>query len=375
MPHTDLLLELVKRYSPSTLEAPAVQYLVHWMGERGFEAYIDEAGNAFGIRGATNAQNTLILLGHIDTFPGEIAVRVEPHPLTSQPSPQTERGDENTDFSHIGEGYALYGRGSVDAKGSLCTFAEAAAQATIPKGWRVIVAGCVEEEIASGKGSNYVSDHFTPNACIIGEPSNSNRITLGYKGRLLVEYTLRRAVAHTARPEPTVAALGSEFWQRVLDWAERENHGVERIFDQLMPGLRSINTSSDYFNETVTLNVSFRLPPRITPDDVLRGLKAIAQPDGDLRAWGHERAYESDRNNALVRGLMGAIRAQGGQPGFVLKTGTSDMNTVGAKWSCPIVAYGPGDSNLDHTPNENLPLDEYDKAIATLKHFIEHLGD
>lgn len=367
MPHTDLLLELVKRYSPSTLEAPAVQYLVQWMSERGFEAYVDEAGNAFGIRGATNAPQTLILLGHIDTFPGEIPVRVEN---------LNHKDSENAkSFAGLSEGYALYGRGSVDAKGSLCAFAEAAARATIPAGWRVIVAGCVEEEIASGKGSNYVSDHFIPDACIIGEPSSSKRITLGYKGRLLVEYTLRRAVAHTARPEPTVAALGTEFWQRIQEWAERENQGVERIFDQLMPGLRSINTSSDYFNETVTLNVSFRLPPRITPDDVQRGLKAIAQPDGDLRAWGHEQAYESDRNNALVRGLMGAIRAQGGQPGFVLKTGTSDMNTVGSKWSCPIVAYGPGDSNLDHTPNEHLPLDEYDKAIMTLKHFIEHLGE
>lgn len=366
MPHSDLLLELVKRYSPSTLEAPAVQYLVRWMSERGFEAYTDEAGNAFGIRGATNAPHTLILLGHIDTFPGEIPVRLQALDNTAAPV--------TVPFSELSAGYALYGRGSVDAKGSLCAFAEAAAQATIPEGWRVIVAGCVEEEIASGKGSNYVSEHFTPDYCIIGEPSSSNRITLGYKGRVLVEYTLRREVAHTARPEPTVGALGSEFWQRVLDWADRENAGVDRIFDQLMPGLRSINTSSDYFHETLTMHVSFRLPPRISPDDVAQALKAIAQPDGELRLWGQEIAHQSDRSNPLVRGLMGAIRAQGGQPGFVLKTGTSDMNTVAARWTCPIVAYGPGDSNLDHTPNEHLPLDEYDTAIATLKRLIEGLG-
>lgn len=368
MPHSDLLLELVKRYSPSTLEAPAVQYLVRWMSERGFEAYSDGAGNAFGIRGATNAPKTLMLLGHIDTFPGDIPVRVAK--LTSE---QAEAETTTQPFADLSAGYALYGRGSVDAKGSLCTFAEAAAQATIPEGWRVIVAGCVEEEIASGKGSNYVSEHFMPDYCIIGEPSSSNRITLGYKGRVLVEYTLRREVAHTARPEPTVGALGSEFWQRVLDWAERENAGVERFFDQLLPGLRSINTSSDYFNETLTMHVSFRLPPRITPDDVAQALKAIAQPDGELRVWGQEIAYQSDRGNPLVRGLMGAIRAEGGVPGFVLKSGTSDMNTVAARWTCPMVAYGPGDSNLDHTPNEHLPLDEYDTAIATLKRFIEGL--
>ncbi len=364
--HTDLLYELVKRYSPSTLEAPAVQYLVRWMSERGFEAYADEAGNAFGIRGATNAPHTLILLGHIDTFPGDIPVRVEKIDNKQETITQT--------FSELSAGYALYGRGSVDAKGSLCTFAEATSQAAIPEGWRVIVAGCVEEEIASGKGSNYVSEHFTPDYCIIGEPSSSNRITLGYKGRVLVEYTLRREVAHTARPEPTVGALGSEFWQRVLDWADRENAGVERAFDQLLPGLRSINTSSDYFNETLTMHVSFRLPPRIAPDDIEQALKAIAQPDGQLRIYGQEIAYQSDRGNPLVRGLMGAIRAQGATPGFVLKSGTSDMNTVAARWTCPMVAYGPGDSNLDHTPNEHLPLDEYDTAIETLKRFIESLG-
>src|SRR6185436_2305491 len=111
MPHSDLLLELVKRYSPSTLEAPAVQYLVRWMSERGFEAYSDDVGNAFGIRGATNAPHTLILLGHIDTFPGDIPVRVEK-------TDTQEAQSTSLPFSELSDGYALYGRGSVDAKGS-----------------------------------------------------------------------------------------------------------------------------------------------------------------------------------------------------------------------------------------------------------------
>ncbi|RPI03454.1 MAG: acetyl-lysine deacetylase, partial [Zetaproteobacteria bacterium] len=42
------------------------------------------------------------------------------------------------------------------------------------------------------------------------------------------------------------------------------------------------------------------------------------------------------------------------------------MNVVGPAWRCPIVAYGPGDSRLDHTPDEHLDLDEYRRAIAIL---------
>jgi [amino group carrier protein]-lysine/ornithine hydrolase len=49
-----------------------------------------------------------------------------------------------------------------------------------------------------------------------------------------------------------------------------------------------------------------------------------------------------------------------------VKSGTSDMNVVGPQWKCPILAYGPGNSSLDHTPNEHLDLAEYQRAIAIL---------
>jgi LysW-gamma-L-lysine carboxypeptidase len=184
---SELLVELVRRYSPSEQEAPAVRTLVEWMSAHGFDAEIDAAGNAVGLRGRVDAPHTLMLLGHIDTVPGEIPVRVE-------------------------DG-SLYGRGSVDAKGSLCAFADAAAQAEAAPGWRVMVVGAVEEETATSKGARYIRDEFTPDLCIIGEPSGAERITLGYKGRLLLDYTLTRPVVHTSRPEPTVGALGAALWQ------------------------------------------------------------------------------------------------------------------------------------------------------------------
>jgi LysW-gamma-L-lysine carboxypeptidase len=343
----DLLIELVRRYSPSTQEAPAVHYLVNWMNEHNFRAYVDDVGNACGERGSENATKTVVLLGHIDTVPGEIPVQVA-------------------------DGL-LYGRGSVDAKGSLCAFAQAASQASIPPNWRVVVIGAVEEEIATSKGAHAVRERLTPDMCIIGEPSSSQRITLGYKGRLLLDYTLSSPVAHTARPEPTVGALGAAFWQAIFNWAEAENQGVDRYFDQIMPSLRSINTTSDHFCDTLTMTVGFRLPPRWSPQMVFDRVSEVAPPGGELRPYSMEQAYQGNRNNDLVRGMMAAIRSRNGQPGFVLKTGTSDMNVVGVKWECPIIAYGPGDSNLDHTPNEHLPLEEYQATVDTLQYFIEHL--
>ena len=62
-----------------------------------------------------------------------------------------------------------------------------------------------------------------------------------------------------------------------------------------------------------------------------------------------------------------------GRPRFILKTGTSDMNVVGPKWQCPVVAYGPGNSALDHTPDEHVSLTEYHKAIQILTGVLRSL--
>jgi [amino group carrier protein]-lysine/ornithine hydrolase len=343
----ELLTELLKRYSPSEQEAAAVAYLVGWMAEHDFYADIDEVGNACGMRGNPDAPHTLMLLGHIDTVKGDIPVRME-------------------------DG-KLYGRGSVDAKGSLCTFAAATAQARIPDNWRVMVIGAVEEEISTSKGAYHIRDHQQPppDMCIIGEPSGAERITLGYKGRLLLKYHYSRSMTHTALPEPSAGAVGADLWHTILDWSAIHNRGIERLFDQITPHLHEINTSSDGFTESVQMTIGFRLPPRMQPEGVLAALQLMAE--GDVIAYGSEQAYQGEKNNPLVRGMLAAIRGQGGDPGFVLKSGTSDMNVVGAVWGCPIVAYGPGDSQLDHTPNEHLELAEYDKAIATLTAFIEGL--
>ena len=83
--------------------------------------------------------------------------------------------------------------------------------------------------------------------------------------------------------------------------------------------------------------------------------------------------YQSGKNSRLVRAMLKAVRAEGGRPRFKLKTGTSDMNTVGPAWQCPIVAYGPGDSALDHTPEEHIDVEEYERAIDVLARALEIL--
>jgi [amino group carrier protein]-lysine/ornithine hydrolase len=151
----------------------------------------------------------------------------------------------------------------------------------------------------------------------------------------------------------------------VTHWATRYNADRPRMFDQVLPTLRRMSSGSDGFFETATLNLGLRLPPGLAPMDVDAVLRALAS-DAELVLNEGVAAYRGDKNTPLVRAFLAAIRQVGGQPTFSVKSGTSDMNIVAPLWTTPILAYGPGDSTLDHTPNEHILLPEYQRAIEVL---------
>ncbi len=344
-----LLQELVEIRSPSGQEGPAVNYLVEWMARRGFSAHRDAAGNAIGILEGPSDNGhgparEIVLLGHIDTVPGFPRVTVR--------------------------GGKLYGRGAVDAKGPLAAFVTAAAMLGPLPGWRIVVVGAVEEESATSKGARHVAARRAPDMAIVGEPTGWHRVALGYKGRLLADVTIQRLLSHTAGPESSAAELAVAFWNCVTQRIAALNAGRTKVWEQVQPGLRSICSSDDGMLETVEMRLGFRLPLDVTPEQIKALLVACDAKVG-IDFKGEEYAYRAEKNTPLVRAFLNAIRAQGGEPGFVVKTGTSDMNVVGPVWRCPIVAYGPGDSSLDHTPNEHIALDEWRAGVTVLATMLQ----
>ena len=130
-----------------------------------------------------------------------------------------------------------------------------------------------------------------------------------------------------------------------------------------------MESHSDGLHETAQMQIAIRVPASVTVAELERRVAALAG-EGNLTFSSREDAIRTDKNNALVRSLLTAIRHEGGSPGFSVKTGTADMNVVGPVWGCPILAYGPGDSTLDHTPHEHVEIAELERAVAVLKHAI-----
>lgn len=356
----ELLIGAISIPSLSGQEGQVAAFLTKWMNEHGFKAHVDEAGNAVGERGS--GPLTVALLGHMDTVPGDIPVRVD------------DKG-------------VLHGRGSVDAKGPLCAFI--AAVAALPdsalSAARFVVIGATEEEAPSSKGARHIMKVLKPNLVLIGEPSGWAGLTLGYKGRLVARVRITRDNFHTAGEGSSAADDLAEAWFRIRAWSGRTTEdpaaggtasGSPGIFDAVQATIQDIRTSSDGLHQVAEGVFGLRLPPRVTPVDAENTIEDLLSGIGGLTLsfTGHESAVRHPKDNALTRAMRVAIRAQSGTPVFKVKTGTSDMNVVAEMWPVPTLAYGPGDSTLDHTPEERLDLAEYDKAVRVLTDALTRLG-
>ena len=341
------LERLISIPSPSGEEEGVAEYLVERMTNLGFRARRDEVGNVVGTLGDPEAGREIVLLGHMDTVPGFIPVRWR--------------------------GNRLYGRGAVDAKGPLAAFVLAAARvASRLNDARLMVIGVVEEEV-HGRGARHLARTMQPPDCVvIGEPSHWEGITLGYKGMLVVDYRLVQPGGHSAGERPGPAEKAVTFWNRLMTYCEELNHGRSGHFNTLDPALRDFRTFSEGLDDGVDMNIVVRLPPGADAADLKRKMRTWCN-GARLSFPGNDPPFRAEKNTPLVRALLRAIRAEGGRPRFKLKTGTSDMNTVGPVWVCPIVAYGPGDSSLDHTPDEHIDVREFRRGVNVLARALETL--
>lgn len=347
----DTLIGLVSQYSPSGQERGAAEWLIARMKSLCYEeAYIDEAGNAVGVMGKGPKQ--VILLGHIDTVPGEIHVRrdvIPPHEV-------------------------LYGRGSVDAKGPLASFVDAVAQIGARDDWQFVVVGAVEEE-RNSEGARFLATRYKPDFAIIGEPNQWDRVALGYKGSAWANVTVKRWQAHSASGEKTAPEAAIETWLHIKANVDSFNEGRQKAFEQLLLTLGGMESGANDFEQWARLRVGVRLPVDVSPEAWYRTLTkviegAVIEPVGfAIPAWSCEK------NTRLVRAFLSGIRSQGGEPRFVYKTGTTDLNIVAPMWKCPALVYGPGDSSLDHTPHEHIALADYSKSVSVLCHVLHHLTE
>ncbi|MGF7034723.1 LysW-gamma-L-lysine carboxypeptidase [Paenibacillus mucilaginosus] len=332
------LLSKVSRIpSASYDEHELASFLLEEVRYPGVTGFIDEAGNIVFRRGS--GPRTLLLLGHIDTVPYQ--------------------------WQAVNDEAGLTGRGVVDAKGSFVNFIHMLGEAEVPGDGTLLVIGAVEEEVSSSKGALHVRDHYPADAVIIGEPSGENSLTLGYYGLFKLEITVSRLQEHTAAKDSV----------SVIDELYAAADTIRRRVKEIDPDSLSSLIDVKHTNQKGLLSITGTLNFRISPAAGRDYSRSIALDDlGEdvrvevLRAT---PGYANGRSDPLVKSFVRSFAKDGRTVHYIKKRGTSDMNTLAATWDgVPMVAYGPGDSSLDHTNREYLHFAEVLSSRTILREAV-----
>ena len=353
-----LLTRMLEIYSPSGKEEEISNFLAKEMKSLGFYVRKDDVGNVVGETG--RRKPIILLCGHMDTVPGHIPIRVENN--------------------------QLYGRGAVDAKASLA--AMIIASSTLVKGklpGKVLVVGVVDEE-GEGRGIKHLLESgISPDYAIFGEPSGVENITIGYKGRLRLKITCKTRAGHSAAPWLFENAVEKaiEIW-RVIQELHLPQERLESRFYSITSCLTKIRggEESPTVPSKCDIYTDLRIPPQLTSqqvfEEVSRKIKQYqtANLGVSVRVKIEDLIdpFEVDPSSPLVRAISWAIRkVKSSSARLLRKTGTGDMNVLGNALKTPVVTYGPGDSRLDHTPNEHIEIQEYLDSVQVYREAVMKL--
>lgn len=321
------------------------------------------------------------LNGHFDVVPAGSGWTVEP-------------------FGGVVRDGRIYGRGVCDMKAGIAAalFAvEAISRAGVRMPGSVEISGTVDEESGGFAGVAYLAERGRiakgrTSAVIIPEPLNVDRICIGHRGVYWFEVTARGRIAHGSMPFLGVSAIDGA--SRLLQIAR----------DELMPKLAARRTAMPVappgachatlnvngieggqpvdgiqtpcvadlcrvvFDRRFLLEEGFDATRAEVEDLVRRAREAAPGVQFELRDLMVVHPVRTPDDSPVIAALQSSIhRVLGRAPSLVASPGTYDHKHVARIAGVPhCVAYGPGELELAHQPDEYCRIEDIINATKVI---------
>lgn len=294
--------------------------------------------------------DTLLLNTHLDVVP----------PSTGHPFDPYDPVEKNG---------RIFGRGSVDAKASGASMTVAllslAAAGWTPAAGRVMVALTTHEETG---GLYNGLENLRPqlpdiSAALVGEPTDLHPC-VAQKGLLILTVRARGKTAHAAR-----AHLGDN---AILKAA----HDIERLssleFERVDPFLGSPTiavttieggSARNVVPDLCTFTLDIRTTPAYDHDDLIARLIKFLDSDVEV----HSKRIVPVSTPVESRIVRACLAAHPAAKPFGSPT-ASDWIFL---HDIPAVKIGPGSSELSHTADESIPIDELRRAVGLYGSIIQ----
>lgn len=337
--------------------------------------------NVVGTREGLSRRPTVHLNGHFDVVPAGEGWTLDP-------------------FGGVVRDGKIYGRGSCDMKAGIAAAAfaaEAIRRAGVPVPGTIEVSGTVDEESGGFAGVAWLAEHGRISAtrtdyCIIPEPLNVDRVCVGHRGVYWFEVLARGHIAHGSMPFLGVSAI------------DGMGHLLQVIREELLPVLATRHTDVPVVPpgaRAATLNIN-----GIFGGQPVDGIQTPCVADICRAVFDRRFLLEEgfDATRREIEGVLDRVRARVPRVDYALKdlmvvhpTRTSDDSPVIAAIEHGVshvlgrratrvaspgtydhkhvariagvphcVAYGPGELEQAHQPDEYCRVDDLVNSTKVL---------
>jgi acetylornithine deacetylase len=351
--------------SPHALAQEAIELLKQLIStqsfsreEEGTAALIEDFFHRKGIPFHRKKNNIWAYNQHFDS--SKPTVLLNSHHDTVKPNPSWTLNP----YEPLVQDGKLYGLGSNDAGGSLCslivTFCYFYDNPHLTH--NVVLAATAEEEISGREGLEMIVDDLPPiEFAIVGEPTDM-QLAVAEKGLLVLDCIAHGKSGHAAREEGENAiykAIEDIQWIRSYQ------------FPKVSPTLGPIKMSVTMINAGTQHNVvpdacKFTIDVRVTDQYTLEEVIAVIQKNiqSEIAARSVRlRPSSIPVEHPIVKAGVKLGRTTYGSPT------TSDQALI----DCPSLKMGPGHSGRSHTADEFIYLHEIEEGIAQYIKMLEEV--
>lgn len=300
-------------------------------------------------------------------------------------------------FSGAIDNGVLYGRGAVDMKGGIACFVAALARHIAehgaPKGSiSLLITGDEEGPAINGtvRLLQWAAERGeTWDACVVGEPTNPDRlgdmIKIGRRGSLSGRLTVSGVQGHAAYPhladnpvrgllQLTTALMDPPFDQGTADFQPSNlevttvdcGNPAVNVIPAKATAAFNIRFNDTWSVETLKAEIASRLDKAAASQQLRPGRDAVRYE----LTWADRPSHVFlTRSNSLIASLAGAIEAVTGRgPQLSTTGGTSDARFI--KDYCPVVEFGLVGKTM-HMVDERVDIADLETLTVIYRTFIE----
>ncbi len=337
-----LLSDLVGHPSVTGEEHEIARFLERWFEDRGVAVRRDDRNLEIRVGRSGPA---LLLNSHLDVVPPGDGWATDP-------------------FVPRIEGDRMVGRGANDAKASVAAMATAllALADDPPEGVQIVFAATCEEERGRAGLEQFLPSLGPLAGAVVGEPTELHP-AVAQNGLLILELFARGRAGHAARPTLAVNAIDIAAWDvaalHALEWSLENPH-----FGPMTLAVTQIEAGSAHnvIPDVCKMVVDIRTIPEIPPAEVIERVRRTVRSEVRVR---------SDRLPPVGTPAGAAIleAVQAAHPDGC-PFGSPTLSDWAHLKGIPAVKLGPGRSEVSHTVDEWVSLDQVEQAVGVYEGIV-----